>query len=158
MAERVGNSAGAEEKPEAMEVRVRASFDRQRVMITLGATLLRVEPGTAEIRLPYRAELTQQHGFLHAGIVATIADSACGYAAFSLMPPDAAVLTIEYKINLMAPAHGEAFTARGRVLRAGKTVTVCQAEVHALRDGSEHLVATLLATVMTVRERPGLTG
>jgi uncharacterized protein (TIGR00369 family) len=141
-----------------MKARVRASFDRQRVMTTLGATLLQVEPGRAEIRLPYRAELTQQHGFLHAGIVATIADSACGYAAFSLMPADAAVLTIEYKINLMAPARGEAFTARGRVLRAGKTVTVCQAEVHALRDGAEHLVATLLATIMTVRERPGLTG
>jgi uncharacterized protein (TIGR00369 family) len=158
MTERIGDSPGAEETPEAMKTRVRASFDRQRIMTTLGATLAQVEPGRAEIRLPYRAELTQQHGFLHAGIVATIADSACGYAAFSLMPADAAVLTIEYKINLMAPARGEAFTARGRVLRAGKTVTVCQAEVHALREGAEHLVATLLATIMTVRERPGLTG
>lgn len=141
-----------------MEARVRASFDRQSIMTTIGATLASVGPGAAEIRLPYRADLTQQHGFLHAGVVAIIADSASGYAAFSLMSPDAAVLTVEYKINLMAPARGDAFVARGRVLRAGKTVTVCQAEVHAVREGAEHLVATLLATVMTVRDRPGVMG
>ncbi|HEU5220135.1 MAG TPA: PaaI family thioesterase [Gemmatimonadales bacterium] len=142
----------------AMEARVRASFERQGIMRTLGAVLTGVGPGTAEIRLPYRADLTQQHGLLHAGVVATIADSASGYAAFSLMPPEAAVLTIEYKINLMAPATGEALVARGQVLRAGKTVTVCQANVHAMRDGAEHLVATLLATVMTVMDRKGLSG
>jgi acyl-coenzyme A thioesterase PaaI-like protein len=117
---------------ENMERRVRASFDRQAIMRTLGAELLRVGAGTAEIRLPY--------------------------AAFSLMPDDAAVLTIEYKINLMAPAEGEMFMARGKVLRAGKTVTVCQADVYAVGDGAEHLVATLLATVMTLRNRPGLAG
>jgi uncharacterized protein (TIGR00369 family) len=138
--------------------RVRASFARQRVMSTIGAELVHLAPGEADIRLAYRPELTQQHGFLHAGIVGTIADSACGYAAFSLMSADAAVLTAEYKINLLAPAQGEAFVARGRVVRAGRTLTVCHADVVAIRDGAEVPVAILLATVMTVRDRPGLTG
>jgi uncharacterized protein (TIGR00369 family) len=138
--------------------RVRASFGRQRVMTTLGAELVHVAPGEVDIRLPYRAELTQQHGFLHAGIVATIADSACGYAAFSLMPADAAVLSVEFKINLLAPAEGEAILARGRVVRAGRTLTVCQADVLAIRNGAEVPVAILTATVMTVRDRPGLAG
>ena len=96
------------------EARVRASFARQRAMETIGATLGRVEPGVVEVALPYRADLTQQHGFLHAGIVATILDSACGYAAFSLMAPDVAVLTVEYKINLLRPAQGDRFIATGR--------------------------------------------
>ena len=110
---------------EGFEARVRASFARQRVMETLGAVMTRVEPGSVEIVLPYRADLTQQHGFIHAGIAATILDSACGYAAFSLMPADVAVLTVEYKINLLRPAKGERLIARGRVVRSGKTLTVC---------------------------------
>jgi uncharacterized protein (TIGR00369 family) len=136
--------------------RVRASFARQRVMETIGAQLTRVESGVVEITLPYRADLTQQHGFVHAGIVATILDSACGYAAFSLMPPDVAVLTIEYKINLMRPAQGERFVARAKVVKAGKTLSVCTGDVIAQSQGSGHVVATMLATIMAVPERRDL--
>jgi uncharacterized protein (TIGR00369 family) len=100
--------------------RVRASFGRQQVMATLGAKLTHVAPGEIDVWTPFNCAFTQQHGFMHAGIVATMADSACGYAAYSLMPAENAVLTVEFKINLLAPAHGEAFVARGRVLRAGK--------------------------------------
>jgi uncharacterized protein (TIGR00369 family) len=137
-----------------VEARVRSSFDRQPFMATLGASLARVEAGAVDIRLPMRADLTQQHGFLHASAVAAIADSACGYAAFSLMPPDTGVLSIEYKINLMAPARGDEFLARGRVVRAGRTITVCEAEVVAITAGAELPVALLISTVMTVRDRP----
>ena len=108
----------ADRLPDAeIEQRVRASFARQAFMATIGATLHHVEPGAVEIRMPVRADLTQQHGFVHAGVVASIADSACGYAAFSLMPPDAGVLTVEYKVNLLAAARGDALIARGRVIR-----------------------------------------
>lgn len=136
--------------------RVRASFARQRVMETLGATLTRIEPGVVEIGLPFRDDLTQQHGFLHAGIVATILDSACGYAAFSLMPPDRAVLTVEYKINLMRPAAGTHFSARGTVVRPGQTLTVCTGEVVAYSDGTEKFVALMQATLTALPERSNL--
>lgn len=139
------------------ERRVRDSFARQRVMETIGATLLRVAPGEVDIALSFRDDLTQQHGFLHAGIVATILDSACGYAALSLMPPETGVLTIEYKVNLLAPASGARMIARGRVTRPGRTITVSAGDVYAVgEDGEEKLVATLLATIMTIRERPGV--
>ena len=138
------------------EARVRASFARQTVMQTLGARLTAVTPGEVEIVLPFRDDLTQQHGFLHAGVVTTIVDSACGYAALSLMPVDTAVLTIEFKVNFVAPAAGEQMHARGRVTRPGRTVTVCAGDVFALRDGQERLVATMLATMMTLRDRAGL--
>lgn len=140
------------------EARVRESFARQAAMHTIGAELAHVAPGEVDVRLPFRADLTQQHGFLHAGIVATIADSAAGYAAYTLMPAEAAVLSVEYKLNLMAPAAGEAFVARGRVKKAGRTLTICTADVFALRDGEERLVATMLATMMTVQDRPGVSG
>jgi uncharacterized protein (TIGR00369 family) len=140
------------------EGRVRASFARQQVMQTIGATLTLVEPGVVEIELPYRAELTQQHGFIHAGIVASILDSACGYAAFSLMPADAAVLSIEFKVNLLAPAKGELIRARAEVKRAGKTVTVCTADAWAVEAGQSKIVATMLATMMCIRERGNLIG
>ena len=139
------------------ERRVRESFARQRVMETMGATLLRVTPGEVEIALPFRAELTQQHDFLHAGVVTTIVDSACGYAALSLMPPGAGVLTIEFKLNLMAPAAGERMIARGRVTKPGRTINVCAGDVFAEQNGREKLVATMLATVMTIHNRPGVT-
>jgi uncharacterized protein (TIGR00369 family) len=139
------------------ERRVRESFARQRVMETMGATLLRVTPGEVEIALPFRAELTQQHGFLHAGVVTTIVDSACGYAALSLMPPGAGVLTIEFKLNLMAPSAGERMIARGRVTKPGRTINVCAGDVFAEQNGREKLVATMLATVMTIHNRPGVT-
>jgi uncharacterized protein (TIGR00369 family) len=140
---------------DGFEPRVRASFARQRVMETIGAVLARVDPGAVEIALPYRADLTQQHGFIHAGIVATILDSACGYAAFSLMPADVAVLTVEYKINLLRPAKGDRLVARARVVRPGKTLTVCAGDVVA-QAGAESVVATMLATVMAVPQRDGL--
>lgn len=136
--------------------RVRASFARQQVMATLGATLTRVDAGEVEITLPYRPDLTQQHGFLHAGIVTTIADSACGYAALSLMAPAAAVLTVEYKVNLLAPAQGERFVARARVLRPGRALTVCEADVVALNGDAEKPVARMLATMMALLDRPDL--
>jgi len=147
----------ASQSPE-FENRTRASFGRQEVMRTIGAMLTRVAAGEVEITLPFRNNLTQQHGFMHAGIVSTIADSACGYAAYTLMPADAAVLTIEYKVNLVAPAVGERLIARARVTKAGRTVTVCACDVFALRDGQEKMVATMLNTLMTVRDRPELNG
>lgn len=141
--------------------RVRASFAKQQVMSTLGATLTRLEPGLVEIELPFREDLTQQHGFLHAGIVTTIADSACGYAALSVMPAQTGVLSIEYKVNLLAPARGAKLIARGRVLRSGRTIIVCAGDVVAIEDrdgedGQENMIATMLATMMVVRERPGV--
>ena len=142
----------------AFEARVRESFARQAVMSTLGAELLRVAPGQVVIGWPYRGELTQQHGFLHAGILATVLDSACGYAAFSLMPADAAVLSVEFKIHLLAPAAGERFVARGRVIRAGRTLSVCEAEGWAVREGREKRVAHMTGTMMCVRDNPGLSG
>lgn len=136
------------------ETRVRASFARQRVMQTIGARLARVVPGETVIELPFRDDLTQQHGFVHAGIVTTIADSACGYAAFTLMPAGASVLTVEYKVNLLAPARGERMIARARVTRPGRTLTVCLADVVALADGRETPIAIMLATLMAVQDHP----
>jgi len=132
------------------EARVRASFARQRVMETIGAELSRVEPGEVDIEIRFREDLTQQHGYLHAGIVAAVVDSACGYAALSLAPPGAEVLSIEFKLNLLSPAAGESFVARARVKRAGRNVTVCAGDLFALKGDSEKLVATMLATMMTV--------
>lgn len=132
------------------EQRIRRSFGEQRVMSAIGASLGAIEPGAVDIVLPFRDDLTQQDGFLHAGIIATIADSACGYAAFTLMPAAARVLSIEFKVNLLAPAVGERMVARGRVLRAGKTITVCRADVAAVIDRKEKLVATMQGTMMTV--------
>ena len=131
------------------EERVRASFARQAVMATIGARLTRVAPGEVEIELPFRDGLTQQNGFVHAGIVTTIADSACGYAAHSLMPAGAEVLSVEFKTNLLAPAAGERLVARARVLRPGRTLTVVRADVFALREGRETMVATMLATMIS---------
>ncbi len=136
------------------EARVRASFERQGIMKLIGARLTRVAPGLVEIELPYRADLTQQHGFLHAGITSTIADSAGGYAAYSLMPAGASVLTTEFKINLLAPADGELLRARGRVLKPGRRLTVCEAEVFAVKDGVVTLCAKLLETLMCLEDRP----
>jgi len=141
----------------AYESRVRASFARQSMMTVLGASLERVAPGEVDIRLPFRADLTQQHGFLHAGVTTTIADSACSYAALSLMPPGAAVLTVEFKVNLMAPAAGQVFVARGRVLKAGRTLTTCAGDVFALDGGEEKHVLAMLGTIMTLQNRSGLT-
>ena len=137
--------------------RVRASFDRQRFMRTLGAELTSIEPGETEITLSFRDELTQQHGFLHAGALASVLDSACGYAAFSLMPAGSNVLSVEFKLDLLAPAEGERFVARARVVKAGRTITVVRAEGSMIRQGAEKLVATLSGTMMCLPER-GATG
>ena len=133
---------------------VRDSFSRQGIMELIGARLTRVEPGLVEIELPYRADLTQQHGFFHAGITSTIADSAGGYAAFSLMPAEASVLTTEFKINLLAPAEGELLRAVGRVVRPGRLLTVCEVDVFALKDGAPKPCAKLLETLMCLEGRP----
>src|SRR5215212_5631099 len=125
--------------------RVRESFDRQGLMATLGAKLTRVAPGEIEIHMPIGPGVSQQHGFAHAGAVASIADSACGYAAFSLMPADSGVLAVEFKINLLAPGAGEALVARARVVRAGRTLSVCQAEVFAITGVEERAVAIMTA-------------
>lgn len=134
------------------ETRVRRSFAQQQVMRTLGAALDLVEPGCVEISLPFHADWTQQHGFLHAGIVTAVVDSACGYAAMSLLPAEAEVLTVEYKVNFMAPAAGTRLLARGQVRKPGRTLTVCAGEAWMETDGggdgSERSVATMLATIM----------
>jgi len=148
-------TARAAQDPD-FESRVRQSFSRQQFMATIGASITRVEPGEVDIELHPRDDLTQQHGFLHAGVLASAADSACGYAALSLMPPGAAVLSIEFKINMLAPAAGERIVARSRVIRSGKTVTVCWCDVTAYSSAGEKLVATMVATMMTVQGR-GLT-
>lgn len=139
-------------------VRVESSFARQKAMTTLGMKLARVDPGEIELMFPYQEELTQQHGFIHAGILATALDSACGYAAFSLMPPQAAVLTIEFKTNLLAPGQGDYFLVVGRVVKPGRTITVCQAEAFACRQSESKLVASMTATLMALVGREGIQG
>ena len=138
------------------EARIRESFSKQQVMETFGARITRVAPGEVDIELPFRMELTQQHGFLHAGVVTAIVDSACGYAAYTLMAADSEILTIEYKVNLLSPARGERIIARGRVTKPGRTVTVCAGDVFALVEGKEKLIATMLATMISLRDRPDL--
>ena len=130
------------------ETRVRSSFDLQRVMKTIGATLVQVLPGEVHIRLPYQLELTQQDGFVHAGIITTIVDSACGYAAYTLMPAASRVLTVEYKVNLLSPATGDYFVAVGNVKKPGRTLSICAGDVYAHKNDEEKLVATMLATMM----------
>ncbi len=137
------------------EARVRSSFARQTLMQTIGAEMTRVAPGEVEIELAYRDDLAQQHGYLHAGVVTAIVDSACGYAAMTLTRAVEDILTIEYKANFVAPATGEKMIARSRVLRAGRKVTVCAGDVFALRDGEEKLIATMLATMMTLSPENG---
>jgi uncharacterized protein (TIGR00369 family) len=148
----------AESRNPHFEQAVRDSFAAQRIMTTIGARLERVVAGEIEIRVPFRHELTQQHGFLHAGVLTSALDSACGYSALSLMPEGVGVFTIEFKLNLLAPARGQELIARGRVLRAGRTITVCQAEASMLADDAETAVATMLATIMTIRDRPDIVG
>ena len=125
-------------------------------MATIGARLVRVEPGEVELELPFRDDLTQQHGFLHAGIVTTIVDSACGYAALSVMDTESAVLSVEYKVNLLAPAIGDRMRAVGRVVKSGRTLVVCTGEVIAVAGEAESIVTMMQATMMAVRGRPDL--
>jgi uncharacterized protein (TIGR00369 family) len=143
-------------KNPAFQARVQASFDKQGLMSTLGASILHMAPGAIDIVLLPSPSISQQYGFIHAGAVAAIADSAAGYAALSLMPPGAGVLTTEFKINLVAPAAGERIVARGRVIKAGRTLTLAQTEVFSETGGEEKLVALLTATLMTIEGRDGV--
>jgi len=133
--------------------KVRASFARQNAMRPIGAHLSPVEHGRTEIHLPHAPELEQQHGFIHGGVVGMIADSAAGYAAMSVAPPGSSVLTVEYKMNLMAPAAGEGLVARGAVVRPGRTLIVTQAEVFAIKGGKETLCALMQQTIMVMHGR-----
>ena len=133
--------------------RVRESFDRQGAMRTIGATLVDVEPGRCAIELVPRPELSQQHGHVHAGIVAAIVDSAGGYAGFTLFPADASVLTVEFKLNLLAPARGERLVAEGFVVKTGRTLTITRGEVHGIEGGRRTLVALMQQTLMTMHGR-----
>lgn len=136
------------------EARVRDSFARQPAMRMIGAFVSAVEPGFCEVTLPYDDKLTQQHGFVHGGVTGMIADSACGYAAYSLMPADSSPLTVEYKINMLNPAHGDQLTARGRVIKSGKTLVIAQCDVFALHEGEEKLVAAMQQTLIVMRGVP----
>ncbi|MEP7271800.1 MAG: PaaI family thioesterase [Acidobacteriota bacterium] len=132
----------------AFEERIRSSFALQRVMSTIGARLLSVTPGTVEIELDFREDLTQQDGYLHAGITTAIIDSACGYAALSLLPLDSGVLTVEFKVNLVAPARGSRFLATGRVIKPGRTLTLCSGEVNAIEAGKDPVLVAVMQTTM----------
>jgi uncharacterized protein (TIGR00369 family) len=134
----------------AFEARIREAFEAQGLVRLLGAELLASAPGRVEIGLPFRPELGQQDGFFHGGVLATLADDAAGFAALGLMPPGHRVLTVEFKINFLAPGIGERAIARGEVVRSGRTLTVARAEVAVVREGSERLVALLLATMMAL--------
>ena len=139
-----------------MLARVRASFDRQAMMTTLGVEVIAVEPGRVEMSLRHDDRFTQQHGFLHAGVVASVLDTACGYAAYSVMPPESSVLTATFTINLLAPAAGEQFAITGEVVRAGRTLVVCCGEAFA--DGGERPFAVMQATMTTVVGKAGIQG
>ena len=138
------------------ERRVRDSFALQGAMTTLGAELTLVAEGAVDISMHWAAGLTQQHGFLHAGMVSTALDSACGYAGLTLMPANAAVLTIEFKVNLLAPAKGQRFRMEGRVIKPGRTITVTEGRAYAIDNGQEKLIATMGCTLMCLQDRAGL--
>ena len=138
--------------------RVRDSFQLQGAMHTLGAQLTHLVPGEVDIGFDWAQRLSQQHGFIHAGIMSTALDSACGYAGFSVMPPDAGVLTIEFKTNLLAPAQGQRFRCEGRVLKPGRTIVVAEGRAYAIDNGHEKLCATMQCTLMVVQGREGITG
>jgi uncharacterized protein (TIGR00369 family) len=142
------------ESAEAMVARVRDSLERQGMMATLGVELIAIERGRVEMALRHDERFTQQHGFLHAGAVASVLDSACGYAAYSVMPPEAEVLTVSYTINLLAPAAGQRFTVIGQVVRAGRTLVVCRGDAFA--DGADRPFAAMQATMTALYDRPGI--
>ncbi|GAB5399924.1 MAG: PaaI family thioesterase [Aureisphaera sp.] len=131
--------------------KVKDSFQRQQFMDFIGAEFIKVDAGYCEIRLPYRETLTQQHGFFHAGIIGAMADNAAGYAGYSLMEVDASVLTVEFKLNLLAPGKGEALVAKAQVLKSGKTLTVCRSDVFAISEGQEKLCAAAQVTLIQLQ-------
>jgi uncharacterized protein (TIGR00369 family) len=145
MGHQVSNPQFAEE--------IKASFAKQSIMILIGAELALVEPGIVEVAVPYQNDLAQQHGYLHAGIVTTIADSAAGYAAYSLMPAGSEVLSVEFKVNLLRPARGKSFLAHAEVIKPGRTLTIARADVFGIADsGERELIATMLATMICLQK------
>ena len=132
--------------------RVRSSYDQQQCMKTIGAKLIKVSPGEVHIELPFNLALTQQHAYMHAGIIATIVDNACGFAAYTLMPATSEVLAVEYKINFLLPAKGEKFIGIGKVIKPGRTLTVCRGEVWACDQDQKQLIATMQATAVTLEK------
>lgn len=130
--------------------RIRSSFDKQGIMKTVGGRLVKVIPGEVQIEFKYNESLTQQHGYIHAGIITSVVDSACGYAAYTLMPADSEVLTIEYKVNFVSPAKGDKFKGIGKVVKAGRTITVCTGDVVAVDKGIEKVVAIMQATMISI--------
>ena len=144
-------------RDKVFEEKVRDSFHRQQAMKLVNASLGAIRPGEVEIEFPFQPSLTQHHGFIHAGIVSTVLDSACGYAAFSLMPEGAAVLTIEFKVHLLAPAKGQHFRAVGKVKKPGRTITVTEGELYVHSDGGPKLTATMTGTMMSVYDHDGIT-
>jgi len=135
------------------EARVREGFERQQLMASIGAQLIKVAPGEVQIEMPFNQAWTQQHGYIHAAIITGLVDSACGFAAYTLMPADAGVLSVEFKVNLLSPAKGEMFRAVGRVIKSGRTLTVCNGEVVAVEKGNEKIVAVMQATMMSVSNK-----
>ncbi len=138
--------------------RIRQSYGRQPAMETIGATLTRIEQAMVEIELPFDQKLTQQHGLLHGGIISAALDTACTYAAFSVIPPDASLLTIEFKVNLMSPGRGERFLFRGEITKPGSTIVVADGRAYAIADGPAKLIASMTATMMVVRGREDIVG
>jgi uncharacterized protein (TIGR00369 family) len=137
----------------SFEANVRDSFSQQTAMTTIGAQLITVEPGVVEIMIPYRADLTQQHGYLHGGIITTIADTACGYAAYTLMPAGSEVLSVEFKVNLLRPAKGKSFVATAEVIKSGRTLTVARADVVSVDEAEKReMIATMQATIICLRK------
>ncbi len=138
--------------------RIQQSFARQGAMETLGAELTRISPGVVEIELAYDRKLTQQHGFLHAGVISAALDSACSYAAYTLIEPEASLLTIEFKVNLMSPGRGERFLFRAEITKPGSTIIVGDGRGYAISDGPAKLIASMTSTMMVIRGREGITG
>ncbi|MDD2921051.1 MAG: PaaI family thioesterase [Anaerolineales bacterium] len=133
-----------------LEARIRSVFDRQQMLKTLDARLIKVSAGEVQIEMPFQRELTQQHGFIHAGAITTLIDNACGYAAYTVIPPQGSILTIEFKVNFIAPAKGEKFIAVGRAIKSGRTLTICSGEAFAIERGESKLVALMQATMMNL--------
>lgn len=139
---------------EGYEAKIREDFARQGLMKTIPGELLAVAPGEVQVGLGFRDFLTQQHGFLHAGVIATILDNACGYAAYTLMPAGAQIMTVEFKVNFLSPARGERFVATGKVVKPGRTLSFCQGEMVAVQGGVEKTIATMSATLISLPQRP----
>ncbi len=148
----------AEEDRDDFRQRIRWNFERQAAMTTIGAELTRVEHGVVEVELPFDLRLTQHHGILHAGIISAALDTACGFAAYSVIDPEASILTIEFKVNLMSPGRGDRFLFRGEVTKPGSTIIVADGRGYAIGDGPAKLIASMTSTMMVVRDREGIKG